>query len=331
MIGCLQLVSPGEAALHALRLRLDRLSPRVQLWRTPEAVALLLDLGRGTVQDGRYHAAALGLAASGVTVPSAHVGIAPTPTLAALAARRAAAEGPLVVSPGAVPALLARCPVGWLAPLAPLALVLHGLGLRTLGAVAALPAAAVSGRFGVAALQAWRALHGEEPPLTPVPQPPRLGARRSFAGPVADQGALTLAVAHLTAQLARAMERRGVQARALALHLHGDDGPWSAARVLERPAAGAQALTPIAAGLLAAAGCSGGVEGLTLLVGELVPVRGEQLPLFASTAERRDAAHAALGDLAARLAPGTLLRPQVAAAGTALIEERGRLLAWGMR
>ncbi len=115
MIGCLQLASPGEAVLHALRLRLDRLSPRVQLWRTPEMVALLLDLGRGTVQDGRRHAAALHRAADAATVPNTHVGIAPTPTLAALAARRAASDGPLVVSPGAVPALLARCPVGWLA------------------------------------------------------------------------------------------------------------------------------------------------------------------------------------------------------------------------
>lgn len=331
MIGCLQLPSMDDDVLHALRLRLDRLSPRVQLLRTRAEVTLLADLGRGTLPDGRCHAAALTAATRDVALPDAHIGVAPAPTLAALAARYTAADTPLIVGPAAVPVLLARCPIAWLAPLAPLTPVLHGLGLRNLADVSALPAAAVEGRLGRVALQAWRALHGEEPPLTPVPYAPRLGARRHFDGSVVDRATLTLALQRLAARLGAALEQRGVQTRALALHLQGDDGLRSASRVLERPAATAAALAPSAAGLLAAAGVASGVETLTLLAGELVPTRGEQLSLFVPVAERRAEGRAALVDLAARLAPGSVLRPAITAPGAALPEARNHLVPWGAR
>ena len=45
MIGCLRLATPDEAALRALRLRLDRLSPRVQLDQGARETLLLADLG----------------------------------------------------------------------------------------------------------------------------------------------------------------------------------------------------------------------------------------------------------------------------------------------
>jgi protein ImuB len=278
------------------------------------------------LRDARRHAAALG-DILGSAYP-ALIGVAPTPTLATLAARRSE-EAPLIVIPSGVGSLLARCPIGWSAPLAPHELVLHGLGLQSLADVAALPAAAVGGRFGSAALRAWCALHGDEPPLTPLPLPPRLGAKRSLEGSVADQGALSLALSRLATRLGAALARRGMQARSLALHLQGDDGPWSASRVLEHPAADGVTLAPIAAGLLRAAGATGGIETLTLLVGELVPTRGEQLSLFASATAQREAAQLALADLAARLAPGSLLQATAAPAGGALVEHRGHLTAWG--
>lgn len=148
---------------------------------------------------------------------------------------------------------------------------------------------------------------------------------------MADQGALTQALTLMTARLGSALQRRGMQARALALHLHGDDGPWSAARVLEQPAADAVTLAPLVTGLLRAAGASGGVERLTLLVGELVPTRGEQLPLFASTTARREAGLSTLADLQARLGPGGLLRSSLLTPGTALAKERVQLTPWGSR
>lgn len=328
MIGCVQMEPPAADTLRALRIACEQLSPRVVLRPRPQQLALLADLGRGRLAEARRHAATLEGCAAAHRL-AATVGVAPTPTLAALAARAADPAGPLVVGPAGVPALLERCPVGWLEPLAPLAPALHGLGLRSLGAVAALPAAAVAARFGGVALQCWRLLHGEEPPLVPVPAAPRLGLRQLFGGPVADQAVLVAALRRMVARLALALQRRGVQARALALHLHGDGGVASAGRALERPAAEAATLAPIAAALLGAAGVAAGVERLDLLAGELVPLRGEQLALFGAPAGARAEREAALADLAARLGPRQLLRPAVGPPGLLLAEERGRLTGWG--
>jgi protein ImuB len=327
MIACLIVQLPDAVALRALRLRLDRLSPRVQLEPAPTP-PLLLDLGRGTVADGRRHSAVLRSVAAEVGVAPA-LGLAATPTLARLAARRAGTDQALVISPAAVPALLAACPVAWLPPLAPLAPTLHGLGLRSLADVAALPAAAFGGRFGGALLPAWHALHGVEPPLTPVPPRPRLRLRRSFAQPVADRTVLTHVLTQLVERLAATLAQRGMQARSLALHLAGDAAAWSATRVLERPAATAPALLPIATSLLAAAGATDAIAAIALFVGELAPLRGDQLSLFTPAAERHAASKAALNDLAARLGPGGLLQPAVDPPGIAPPEARNRLGPWG--
>jgi DNA polymerase-4 len=327
MIGCLRLAALPISTLQPLRLRLDQLSPRVQLLTAPSHHDLLLDLGLGTSADGRGHATVMLQAAGGLRI-SAQVGIAPTPTLARLAARQADREPALVISPQKVRVMLARCPIEWLEEFAPHAPTLHGLGLRSLAAVAALPAGAVLGRFGNSALRAWRALHGDEPPLAPVPSPPRLRARRPFDGLVTDRAVLALTLGRLTTRLAATLERRGVQARALALHLHGDAGLHSAGRVLEHPAATAAALTPIALRLLEQAGADGGAEAVELIVGELVPLRGEQLELFGPAPGRQDARREALDDLAARLGPTSLLRGDVAPAGISVSETRNRLSSW---
>ena len=331
MIGCIRLAAPPPAALHALRLRLDQRSPRVQHVHTGATVELLADLGRGRRAEAQCYAQALADDAVVLGLAAA-VAIAPAPTLVRLAARRASADAPLVVSPVAVEALLAACPVDWLAPFAPFAPALRGLGLVTLADVAALSPAAIGGRFGGDALRAWCTLRGDEPALAPVPAAPRLRARRAFDGLVADQAVLALTLDRLAARLAAALTWRGMQARALALHLHGDDGRQSAGRVLEDPAAGAATLAATAQGLLRAAAASGGVATLELIVGELVPLRGAQLTLFGPVAGGAgDTRRAALDDLAARLGPGALLRAVVAPVGTGRDEARGRFAPWTPR
>ncbi|GAB4436373.1 MAG: hypothetical protein OHK0015_28110 [Chloroflexi bacterium OHK40] len=328
MIGCVRFDPPDEDSLRALRISLEQLSPRVVLRPDPPQLALLADLGRGQLADARHYAATLqGCAVSHRL--NATIAVTPTPTLAILAARVAVPDVPLVVGPAGVRALLERCRVSWLEPFTPLAPLLHGLGLRSLGAVAALPAAAISARFGATALQGWRLLQGEELPLVPLPTQPRLGLRQVFGSLVADRTVLAAVLRRMTARLAAALQRRGVQARALALHLHTDSGIASAGRVLASPAAEAATLTPIAAGLLAASGLQDGVERVDLLVGELVPLRGEQLSLFVTASAVRAERETALADLAARLGPQQILRPAVNVSGLALAEERGRLSGWG--
>jgi protein ImuB len=112
------------------------------------------------------------------------VGVADGPFASALAARRhrraARVARPedmvLVVPPGESPAFLAPIPVTVLADEggpagAALVDVLERLGVRTLGALAALPVAEVVGRFGAEGLRAHRLAGGSDgrPPVTAPP------------------------------------------------------------------------------------------------------------------------------------------------------------------
>jgi len=108
---------------------------------------------------------------------AARIGIADGPFAALLACR----PDPLVVSPLGSPAFLAPHPVGSLLLAGvpdELLDVFRRLGLRTLGAVATLPAGDVAGRFGTGGVAAHRLASGrdERPPAT-APPPPDLAAR----------------------------------------------------------------------------------------------------------------------------------------------------------
>lgn len=100
-------------------------------------------------------------------IEDARAGIADGAFAARLAARRG-----VVIPPDETPAFLAPWPVGVLGDDA-LAGVLCRLGLRTLGAFAGLPAAAVLARFGPEGIGAHRLAGGEEehPPALTVPPP----------------------------------------------------------------------------------------------------------------------------------------------------------------
>lgn len=90
------------------------------------------------------------------------VGIADGPFAAVLAARRPAAENAVIVEPGGSPHFLAPYPVTVL-DRPDLAGTLDRLGIRTLGAFAALPGPDVAGRFGVEGLLAHRLARGLDP------------------------------------------------------------------------------------------------------------------------------------------------------------------------
>ena len=107
------------------------------------------------------------------------VGVADGPFAAGLAAEATRADRPTrVVAPGAGSRFLAPMPVGvldraGLADAEGLADVLVRLGLRTLGSVAALPAADLVARFGLDGQAAHRLARGldERPPDTRIPPP----------------------------------------------------------------------------------------------------------------------------------------------------------------
>ncbi len=172
-------------AFEPVAASLEALTPRIEI-TYPGACAF------PTLGPSRYHggdralarrAAALVSDTLGGRVP-VRVGVADGPFAAALAARRHRRAGrvarpedmALVVPPGESPAFLAPIPVTVLADeggpaSAALVDVLERLGVRTLGALAALPVAEVVGRFGAEGLRAHRLAGGEDgrPPVTAPP------------------------------------------------------------------------------------------------------------------------------------------------------------------
>ena len=116
---------------------------------------------------------------------SARLGAGPTrlcAQAAALAARPR--RGPVIVPAGAARAFLAKQPVGLLRDRlggewerASVPDTLERLGVRTLGELASLPAAAVADRFGEPGLRALRLANGATEALRPRPRPEPLAER----------------------------------------------------------------------------------------------------------------------------------------------------------
>ena len=116
-------------------------------------------------------------AVGAIGITDARVGVADGGFAAMLAARAAEPGAAYVVPPGESPGFLAPWPVAVLEdPEQPeLADLLVRLGLRTLGAFAALPDGAVLGRFGSAGTRAHRLARGDDKATAPpAPPPPEL-------------------------------------------------------------------------------------------------------------------------------------------------------------
>ena len=122
--------------------------------------------------------------------PAVGVGVADGRVASAIAARRAATgAGAIVVPVGTSPAFLAPLPVGWLRELgdtsAELVELFARLGLRTLGALAALDGGDVVARFGAEGHRAHRLASGDdERPPDAVDPPPEWSAEHPFPDPV---------------------------------------------------------------------------------------------------------------------------------------------------
>src|SRR5437764_7031318 len=119
-------------------------------------------------------------AVRGIGITDARVGVADGGFAAMLAARTAEPGAAYVVPPGESSGFLAPWPVAVLEDPEPgeaaeLADLLVRLGLRTLGAFAALPDGAVLGRFGSAGARAHRLARGDDDlAASPAPPPPEL-------------------------------------------------------------------------------------------------------------------------------------------------------------
>jgi len=155
------------------------------------------------------------------------VGIADGMFAAALAARRPAEDEPLVVPPGGTPAFLAPYPVTALER-PELADLLGRLGVRTLGAFAALPAADVANRFGADGILAHRLSRG----LDPRPRAPRrpaedLSATHEFDPPAEQDETVVFAAKALADRLHAILGAAGLTCVRLGVEMSTENGRTS--------------------------------------------------------------------------------------------------------
>lgn len=98
-------------------------------------------------------------------------------------------------------------------------------GLKTIGAVAMRPRAALASRFGIEAVRALERLLGEEYcPGTPLQHRAPLRFERRFAEPIAHERAVAAAFAELLEEARQELQERGLGGRRFRLMLDRSDG-----------------------------------------------------------------------------------------------------------
>jgi protein ImuB len=160
---------------------------------------------------------------SGLAVRAA---MADTPGCAWAVARFANDRNPAIIVPaGGSEAALTPLPVAALRLSAATVIGLHGLGVRRVSDLQALPAAPLAARFGEALGDRLRAALGQttEPISPALPVTPSL-ARIAFAEPIGRIEDIAAALDRLLNDLCRTLEHHGEGARRLVLMLYRPDG-----------------------------------------------------------------------------------------------------------
>jgi protein ImuB len=218
LLGRLRDPEAERAAAGALLDAAWTTSPRVEV---VEPGCLCLDLA-GLRGDGRELGEELAARVEAVGLP-VRVGVGATRAVARLAAR--AVPGVTVVPAGTERAFLASRPLELLEPPPDLAAALERWGVRTLGALAALPPAALLARLGPAAV-ALRALAvgADAGPFVPHPSPEPCREALALEWEVTALPALAFVLDRLLGCLATRLALRGAGAAALTVTLDLADG-----------------------------------------------------------------------------------------------------------
>lgn len=212
-----------------------------------------------------------------------------------------------------------------LAPLPPVALrlgaaegeLLHRLGLRTVGDLAALPTATLAPRAGREVVRRLdQALGRAREPIDPLTPVPPLYVRRGFGEPIGARADLAAVVEELIVALCRRLEDTQEGARRLELTLYRVDGTLQPVRLgTSRASRDADHLKRLFAGHLDGLDAGFGVEVMTLAATAVEPLDALQLAL-GRVADSPAPAKGG-GDLASlidrlenRLGAGTVTRPR---------------------
>jgi DNA polymerase-4 len=239
-----------------------------------------LQLARRMAQEARQ--------ISGLDV---RVGVGSGKFVAEQAARAAQPGSGCVVPPGEEQAFLSPLPLSVLPADPEMQRRLQLLGVRTLGALAALPRLAVVRQFGPHAGPLHDLARGmDHRPVRPDAPPLALECTCTFDDLLGDRAPLLARADQVANELAEALTRRGYQAEGLRLRLEDESGKEHAAGMpVKPPSAEAVKLSRLAGRLLGRLTPAGPVAALCLTVYPLRPFHlgATQLALFAGAPDGR--------------------------------------------
>jgi len=250
---------------------------------------------------------------------TASVGIGANKTVAKIASTRAKPDGLLLVQPEDTVAFLAELPVSALWGVGRrTAETLTGAGLRSVGDLAATPAAQLARLVGPAAGHHLHELaNGRDPrPVVPVREEKSVGAEETFAEDVADDRVLRETLLRLSHRTASRLRRQGLRARRVGLKLRwADFTTITRSRTLAQPFTSAHDLLEHGTGLLEELGARPQAVRLIGIRAERLEQAADALQLsldgreeeWGAAEEAMDRVHARFG--ADRLGPARLLRP----------------------
>lgn len=261
---------------------LDQFSAAVEPEPIGARARFYLDLGTLSLKRPVELVKALGQAIREKSGLAPAVGLAKGKFPAYVAASSVKPNRASIVSPGQEALFLAPRAVTLLPLDKELAYRFHLLGLRTLGQLAALPAGAMLAQFGVQGRWLHQLARGfDDRPVKPRPLPTLEQISRQFDEAIAQQLILAAYCRQIAQELAAHLQVSRQVGREVRLTLHLENGAeWARTRLLRQATAEVHRLGESLALLLDQARISCGVVGITVSLGELSPVSGEQLELF---------------------------------------------------
>ncbi len=302
-------------AFESVAAALDAITPRVEL-KAPGQVAFPTR-GPSRFFGGDEALAARVLAVIAAVLPegSCQVGIADGPFAATLAAEAAAPSR--VIAPGGTPAFLAPLPIVVL-DRPNLVDVLGRLGLRTLGALAALPARDVLARFGADGLLAWRLASGlDDQPLATMPPPADLTVRAELDPPAVTVAPAAFLARGLAEELHQRLWAKGSACTRVVIGAETEHGErlermWRAEGALTAGAIADRLRWQLDGWLQGSSRHrpTAGISRLWLTPDEVVPAGGRQLGFWGSDAALADRASRAVARVQGLLGVGSVVVPE---------------------
>ncbi len=305
------------AGLEAIGAAVEPLEPGRALFRADGLLRMHGGLGR------------LLHAAGQLLPPGGRIGAGPGRFTAQAAAIKARPGRPRVVDADGAPGFIGRMAIGRLGLDPRITDELEALGIRTAGALAALPLPAVADRFGPAGIAGRRLAQGEDEDYVAPRMPPQpLREWIDFPEPVGDEATLHQAATLLVERLLATPRRAGRPVRTLTLSARlSAGGSWRRPVRLRDATAEPRRLRD--ALLPALSGLPGALDRLTMELAELGEPGGRQQLLMRPAHEvRRERASEAARQLRAAMGEGHLLRVVEVAPWSRLPEGRELLVPY---